>query len=540
VRVPTLTVLAVLAMGASVLFASHVQGSTAKRHGVEAVLSQRQLAHLNRADAALNSFALSGRAEARSDAESALRRLRSDLDRATASAEGHSGEAAAVARERRIATRFNATVDGALAADGVRAQRDALRRTVEERHLLADRFEAANRVVRSLQEKRASAEDGRASLAPPGVILLLGLLFGAAGGVAMRRAGRAAQRAAENRHVQERFGEALQVSESQREAHSLLKSHLEDAIPGTSITVINRNNSADRLEASTPLQEGSTLALALQEARPRSCMAVRLSRPFSSGAASDEILACEVCGKLPSDTTCQPLLVGGEVIGSVLAEHEKPLSADAAERIELSVAQSAPVLANLRNLAIAETRAATDVLTGLPNRRAVDDTLLRMMAQAGRSFTPLSVVLLDLDHFKQINDRYGHDRGDEVLAAFSTRLKEVVRDSDFAGRSGGEEFVLFLPDTDRTGAVRLAERLRTSMRSMRIPGVERDITASFGIACFPDDSVDASSLMRSADRALYAAKRNGRDRIEASSTGAPAPPAGRVGEAEAQAAPAAG
>ena len=181
------------------------------------------------------------------------------------------------------------------------------------------------------------------------------------------------------------------------------------------------------------------------------------------------------------------------------------------------------MLANLRNLALAETRAATDALTGLPNRRALDETLLRMLAQAGRSFDPLSAILLDLDHFKLINDTYGHDRGDEVLAAFAARLREVLRSSDFAGRSGGEEFVLFLPDTDRTGAVRLAEKVRAGMRELRVSGVERAVTASFGIACFPDDAVDAASLMRRADRALYAAKRAGRDRIEASSTGAPFP-----------------
>jgi diguanylate cyclase (GGDEF)-like protein len=539
VRVPVLTLLAVVAMAASVLFASHVQRSTAERHGHESALAQSVLARVNRADAALNSFAVSGQPDALMDAELALERLASDLARSTAAAADDRAEASAVADQRRIAERFTRIVHTALTAGGERRQRAALGRTVAERHELADRFEIANGVLQRRQAQLAVAEDGRAALTSPGVIVLLGLLFGAAGGVAMRRARRASRRVAASRHVQERFGEALQVSESQAEAHGLLKSHLERAIPGALITVINRNNSADRLEASTPLPEDSTLAIALQEARPRSCMAVRLSRPFTSGAASEEVLSCAVCGKLASETTCQPLLVGGEVIGSVLAEHDVPLSAGETERIGQSVSQSAPVLANLRNLAIAETRAATDVLTGLPNRRAVDDTLLRMLAQAGRSFSPLSVVLLDLDHFKQINDCYGHDRGDEVLAAFSTRLKEVMRESDFAGRSGGEEFVLFLPDTDRTGAVRLAERIRMSMRSLKIPGVERDITASFGIACFPDDSVDGSSLMRSADRALYAAKRNGRDRIEASSTGAPAPPTGRLGEAETEAAPAA-
>jgi diguanylate cyclase (GGDEF)-like protein len=350
---------------------------------------------------------------------------------------------------------------------------------------------------------------------------VLSLLFGSAAALAAYRARRVAGRVTAQRALQGRFGEAIQASDSQAEAHRLLKTHLERIIPDTTITVLNRNNSADRLEASTRVAEDSPLAEALLEARPRSCMAVRLSRSFSQGRNAEEVMSCEVCGVSAADTMCQPLLVGGEVIGATLVEHATPLSPGDRERVAASVSQASPALANLRNLAIAETRAATDALTGLPNRRAVDDTLLRMLAQAGRSFDPLSVILLDLDHFKTINDTYGHDRGDEVLAAFGARLREVLRAGDFAGRSGGEEFVIFLPDTDRTGAVRLAEKLRTQMHGLTVRGVEETITASFGIACFPDDAVDGATLLRSADRALYTAKSRGRDRIEASSTGAP-------------------
>ena len=113
-----------------------------------------------------------------------------------------------------------------------------------------------------------------------------------------------------------------------------------------------------------------------------------------------------------------------------------------------TVAQSAPVLANLRNLAIAESRALTDVLTGLANKRSIEDTLKRMSAQAGRTLSPLAAVLLDLDHFKQNNDLFGHDRGDDVLAAVGSTITQTLRDSDVAGRYGGEEFLLLLPDTN--------------------------------------------------------------------------------------------
>jgi diguanylate cyclase (GGDEF)-like protein len=245
---------------------------------------------------------------------------------------------------------------------------------------------------------------------------------------------------------------------------------------------------------------------------------VRLSRPVDQGPSSREIITCEVCGLSEGESTCQPLLVGGEVIGSVLTTAAEAATESERRRIHDSVTQAAPVLANLRNLALAELRAATDALTGLPNRRAIDDHLKRLLAQAGRSLTPMSAILLDLDHFKQINDTYGHERGDEVLAALGAVMRSKLRGSDFAGRSGGEEFIVLLPDTDRAGALRVAEHLRQAMHSLSLPGVTRGVTASFGVASYPDDALDGDTLLRLADRALYSAKQHGRDRVEATSS----------------------
>ncbi len=513
-----LTLIAVLAMAASVLYASHAQREAAQLHAHETAVASAVLSDTSRSDAALVTYAVSGNPEALDDFRSATARVNRGLTLAATAASDDAQESAAVAEHRRVFARWSALVERAL-GDPAHA-RAALREQTVGRHALVDEMIAANERLQARQAVMGAAEDREASWVPPALILALSLLFGSAAVVAGYRARSRERRAATQRQLQARFGEAIQASDGQAEAHRLLKTHLERTIPGSTITVLNRNNSADRLEASTQLTEGSPLGEALLEARPRSCMAVRLSRSFSQGQTGEEVLWCELCGVSPSDTTCQPLLVGGEVIGATLVEHPASLSPQDRERIETSVTQASPALANLRNLAIAETRAATDALTGLPNRRAVDDNLLRMLAQAGRSFDPLSVILLDLDHFKNINDTYGHDRGDEVLAAFGTRLRDVLRAGDFAGRNGGEEFVIFLPDTDRTGAVRLAEKLRTQMQGLAVRGVDRAITASFGIACFPDDAVDGATLMRSADRALYTAKSRGRDRIEASSTGA--------------------
>ena len=172
------------------------------------------------------------------------------------------------------------------------------------------------------------------------------------------------------------------------------------------------------------------------------------------------------------------------------------------------------MLANLRTLAIAENRAATDALTGLANRRAVNDTLNRMVAHASRSVQPLAAIVIDLDHFKQVNDRYGHDVGDSVLASVGELLSSTIRESDFVGRLGGEEFIVLCPDTGRAGALTLAEKLRAAISRKELSIVDDPITASFGIAVMPDDAGTAELLLRRADRALYLAKDHGRNRVE--------------------------
>jgi diguanylate cyclase (GGDEF)-like protein len=212
---------------------------------------------------------------------------------------------------------------------------------------------------------------------------------------------------------------------------------------------------------------------------------------------------------------------GGEGIGAVLVQGDRPLEATEKDRVVGSVSRSAPVLVNLRTLALAEARAATDALTGLPNARSCQDTLRRMIAHAGRTVSPLSAILLDLDHFKQINDRFGHGAGDDVLAAVSAVIASTIRASDFAGRAGGEEFLLLLPDTDQEGAMEMAEKVRAAVAEVEVPRVEREITASLGVATYPRDAREGDTLLRQADRALYAAKAAGRNRVELSSTTPP-------------------
>jgi diguanylate cyclase (GGDEF)-like protein len=314
------------------------------------------------------------------------------------------------------------------------------------------------------------------------------------------------------------FIDALQVTDSEQVAHDLLKLQVERSIPGASAVILNRNNSDDRLEAATAFSEDSALTLSLSGATPRSCMAVLFAREHSEEPEREPLTRCAVCGKTGQRTFCEPLLVGGEVIGSVLLEHPEPLQPQQRAAVRDSVSQAAPVLANLRDLALAEFRASTDGLTALPNQRAVKETVKRMVAQTSRALTSLSAIMLDLDHFKQINDSYGHGRGDDVLAAVGAVLSDTVRASDFVGRNGGEEFIVLLPDTDTETAKAVAEKIRATIADITVPGVDRDITASLGIATIPQHAGDGDQLVRNADRALYLAKTNGRNRIETATT----------------------
>ena len=249
--------------------------------------------------------------------------------------------------------------------------------------------------------------------------------------------------------------------------------------------VLNRNNSADRLEAVTPLPRGSPLAGTLRGAEPRSCLAVRSGRTHREGGGRPAPALLPALRPAPGASSCVPLTVGGEVIGSVLLSRPAPYSEAEEQRIRESVGQAAPVLANLRNLAVAEIRAATDGLTGLPNQRAVADALKRTFAQAAATQAPLALLMIDLDHFKQINDQHGHPVGDQVLAGVGAALRAVLRNQDFAGRKGGEEFAILLPDTEIAAALEIAERVRAAIAEISLPGTDASVTASIGVAGLP-------------------------------------------------------
>jgi diguanylate cyclase (GGDEF)-like protein len=160
----------------------------------------------------------------------------------------------------------------------------------------------------------------------------------------------------------------------------------------------------------------------------------------------------------------------------------------------------------------------TDQLTGVANRRQLDAALTSELRRARQSDETLSVVMVDLDHFKSFNDRFGHQEGDAMLRAVGKLLSDLLRPTDTVARYGGEEFTLLLPATPKDEALRISERLRRRMAELASADTGRPVTASFGVASFPEDAAEEGALLSAADSALYAAKAAGRDRVQAART----------------------
>jgi len=179
---------------------------------------------------------------------------------------------------------------------------------------------------------------------------------------------------------------------------------------------------------------------------------------------------------------------------------------DVAQQIALGV-ENARLFAQLSQLA------STDELTQLANRRRFTEALRRELGRARRTGVPLSLVLVDVDHLKKVNDTFGHPAGDAAIRHVAGALREGRRDSDVVARFGGEEFALLLPATDHPGAVKAAERVRQQLSATVVEGVGQ-VTASMGVATWPQDGATEERLVFVSDQRLYAAKEGGRNRVQ--------------------------
>ena len=182
--------------------------------------------------------------------------------------------------------------------------------------------------------------------------------------------------------------------------------------------------------------------------------------------------------------------------------------------LDLLLARTRTLLEFKAYLDVCEEAAFTDHLTGLANRRRFERQLEREVARMERYGHPFSLLMIDIDSFKDLNDSFGHDAGDDAIRRLSKVLREGTRGIDLAARVGGEEFAVLLVETNKDGGSEVAERLRAAIKVLEMPKA-RLITASFGVAECPTDAQTAASVWKAADVALYEAKRNGRDCVVA-------------------------
>jgi diguanylate cyclase (GGDEF)-like protein len=312
--------------------------------------------------------------------------------------------------------------------------------------------------------------------------------------------------------------QALGSITSLAETSEVISTYCAKLLPGTSGVLFLYRNSRDMLEhqASWGLR-----AIAADPFEPKECWA--LQRGTFHVARNPGDLSCgHYLNEADNDVVrlCMPLVSQGQVIGILyvedLAKDEQHLDAQRLV-IERFAEQIALALVNVQLRDTLHRQSVTDPLTGLFNRRYMDETLKRELYRAHRKQLPLTVVVLDLDHFKHINDAHGHDAGDAVLCAVAKKIRQNIREGDLACRFGGEEMVLVLAECDLPSALARTESIRRGIAALRIDhgGHELSVTASFGIATYPEHGADAVTLLHAADQALYEAKRGGRNRAAA-------------------------
>ena len=221
---------------------------------------------------------------------------------------------------------------------------------------------------------------------------------------------------------------------------------------------------------------------------------------------------------------CLPLLAQGETLGILHivdgpAKNDKADAARMTEKCQLAKILADNIGLGIANLKLRESMrdlSIRDPLTELFNRRYMEEALAQELHRTKRNEAQLAVIMIDIDHFKQFNDNFGHDAGDAVLRILGDFLKKHVRGSDIACRYGGEEFILILSPTTAEGARQRAEKIREGASLLSVQHANRDlgaITLSLGVAIFPEHAGSASAIVKAADIALYQAKGGGRNQV---------------------------
>lgn len=330
------------------------------------------------------------------------------------------------------------------------------------------------------------------------------------------------------------MGEQLQISLTTAEAYTAIAYFIRQLFPVCRGGIYITSNSRNLVEAVTvwgnPPPAQSVFV-------PSDCWALRRGQVYRIEDSAQGLLCAHAAqtqtSEAPKDgetsqvysTLCVPMMAQGETMGILHLQSDQPQNADNIRQMEtkqnLAVTVAEHLALALANLNLRETlrqQSIRDALTGLFNRRYLDETLQRETLRAQRSGATIGVIMLDIDHFKKFNDTYGHEAGDVVLQRVGKLLQSHVRGEDIACRYGGEEFTLILPGAALEIARERAEHVRQEAATLRVQFGGQSlppITFSLGVALFPAHGESSEAVLQAADAALYHAKQNGRNRVEA-------------------------
>lgn len=251
---------------------------------------------------------------------------------------------------------------------------------------------------------------------------------------------------------------------------------------------------------------------------PEQCWAIRLGRIHYAGSSRIELMCSHTMFAEQPELSllCVPLMAQNDIYGLLYLEVGLEFDENQQLLITAFAELTALALANVRLRENLRYQSIRDPLTGLYNRRYLEDFLFKQLHQAERTKASFAILMLDLDHFKKINDTFGHDAGDLVLKELGQILNSDIRLGDIAARYGGEEFVLLLYDIDAQAAKMKAENLRSAISNLQVKyGAQPvgQITASIGISVYPDDAKSPAEVIEAADKALYQAKNKGRNKV---------------------------
>jgi len=310
----------------------------------------------------------------------------------------------------------------------------------------------------------------------------------------------------------------LQSASTYDDANEVLRATVNRLLPGISGSLYILNNSRDRLELSTSWNPVEGIEPP-ESVAPSDCWALKLGKT-QVNSRDPGALRCAHIQHADAMTLEMPMVARGEINGMLCLLLREEMSERAiAEITTIATALSDAVSLALSNIQLREklrNQALRDQLTGLYNRRYMEDMLDRLIHLAERNQRPMAVIMVDLDNFKRLNDQHGHAMGDTVLREAAAAIAASLRQSDIACRYGGEELIVLLPDCDMVDAAAKAEQLRQRIEALsQIHGMP--ISASFGVAATPESASAVSQLLAAADAALYDAKRHGRNRVELAS-----------------------